>query len=111
MPTSSLHATDSDIIQVAEHVEDASHTEYLQDLAVRIFQWLAMRMVHEGMREFKIRDVKHQFKTITPVFLEQVIEILVEEGKVKKVMKKHEATHSRITVYAVDVVQAASLIT
>lgn len=81
--------------------DDSSKVEYLNNLAARIFLWLAVRCVREGINEFKISDVKHQFETITYVLLEPAVAILVEEGKV--ILPE---ARSRIIVYSVDVVQA-----
>ena len=93
----SLH----DIAPDAVVEEDSCNAEYLKNLAARIFLWLAIRCVREGINEFKISDVKHQFVTITYVLLEPAVAILVGEGKVIV-----PEARSRIIVYSVDVVQA-----
>ena len=93
-----MHKTITD--PIAEN--DSSDAEYVKDLAVRIFSWLSTRCVQEGIKEFKMNDVKRQFKTISSVFLESSITILVEEGKVMT----PEGHSPRIIVYSVDVDQA-----
>ena len=93
----SLHDIAPDVVVE----EDSSNADYLKNLAARIFLWLAIRCVREGINEFKISDVKHQFETITYVLLEPAVAILVGEGKVIV-----PEARSRIIVYSVDVVQA-----
>lgn len=84
--------------------DDSSKAEYLKNLAARIFLWLAIRCVREGINEFKISDVKHQFETITYVLLEPAVAILVGEGKVIV-----PEARSRIIMYSVDVLQALAV--
>ena len=84
-----------------EIVDDAGGSDYIKNIADRIFLWLAVRCVREGINEFKVSDVKHQFETITYVLLEPAIAILVGEGKVIV-----PEARSRIIVYIVDVAQA-----
>ena len=96
----SLHDTVTDATD-AIFDDDSGSEDYLKNIAARVFLWLAVRCVREGINEFKISDVKHQFESITYVLLEPAIAILVGEGKVIV-----PEARSRIIVYSIDVVQA-----
>ena len=78
---------------------------YIERTADESWLWLAERSARNGNHDFKVNDLHEQFLTITTVYWEPVIRLLVQRGNVM-MPEVAPSTRFKNIVFKVDEVQA-----